>query len=425
MAVDLNKNVTAGNLQDVLGNVGEYLDDKIDTISDNTIGLVDKVIIEGLPLRYWKTQYVNNGKITISANWETFIIYPYFDDFTFTAYANSFQTVVFYSTIVPMDSGFISGIRPASNYGSVTVRRSDVPDGTKSIMLCNRKASGEPSFNGSYQRLVKDITEAQLRTESIDNPAIIMRNIDCSNDFVVIKDEVWTGILSSDRITLTINRYKNEFGNLCLIDSITTDFGHWNAVSYNEIIDALIFSNSANSVTTEGNEVYIVNNPRALVNGATLSNSAIKIEIPSSYGYKIQAVFGENNFGFNNIVYLVTSDMKNVYKIMLNKASDGSFDGTFVELENHVLPDGPAFDKQTGGIAYKNGKIYLGSNEGYDIFIIDTTTFNVSIINTKKYKTTGDQYVGTVQGVDITANRFWANYNSDANPNNVLVNYPI
>ena len=102
------------------------------------------------------------------------------------------------------------------------------------------------------------------------------------------------------------SKFNEERSDLVLIEKLVTNFGHWNTVDYNEDIDCLLFSNSANIVTTEGNYFHIIKNPLSLHGTVDKDDVGIKYEV--NLGYKVNLVWGDSNLGQNNILYALSNN---------------------------------------------------------------------------------------------------------------------
>ena len=120
-----------------------------------------------------------------------------------------------------------------------------------------------------------------------------------------------------------------------LLGSIHTDFGHLNSMDYNAQNDCLIFGNGGSGFETDNNWFAIVKNPLALGTSATLAENATIFNV--DVGYKVQAVWGDNNLGLNNIVYLLSNNGQTITKVFLNMDENGDFDGTYKVLETKEL----------------------------------------------------------------------------------------
>lgn len=234
------------------------------------------------------------------------------------------------------------------------------------------------------------------------------------NDFTIVKDELWLAKVSDvyyENGTM-IFRYKVIDGVITLVGTIDCDFGHLNVIDYSEKNDCLIFGNGANDTETVGNYFVVVPNPLSLGSTALIADVGIKYDV--DIGFKVNAVWGSDNFGENNIVILMSNNLQKITKVMLNRDANGEFDGTYITLEtqDNLETFGIQGADCWGDNLYVGGQVE--SNTFYAIKVISLSDYTSKIIKFKKYKSDGTAYKGTVQGVYVGQFGAWIFCNSDA-----------
>lgn len=380
--------------------------------------------------------YINvNHSITKSSNWEMYILKNVYEEIIYRGYCSKgIYAIGFYSDESPSDSSFISGITPSRSIGiylnEFILTDADIPSGTVSILLCSNVPSGNiyietKSFGGE-----KDIKNSCIRIDSIEseingkgNVKAIYKNIPNSNDFTIIKDEIWFAEnIYSDGVATdftTVHRYKMVDGFLVKIGDIDTDFGHWNSVDYCDDNDCLVFGNGANNVETEGNYFTVVKNPLALGDVARIETCGIKY--PVDIGFKVQAVWGDSNFGSNNIVYLISNSCQKITKVLLLKGSDGDFNGQYMTLETKDIE----LDKYygVGGADFWGDTLYIGIGGPYEMFKMSMSDYNIQRITKHFYNDDGTEYNGSTQGVHVDSRYIWVFSNIDGSSTTYLTQY--
>ena len=117
-----------------------------------------------------------------------------------------------------------------------------------------------------------------------------------------------------------------ETGALTYITTIQHNLGHVNSVSYCEATDSLICGNGSGDYDL-ASAIYIL---EGAYSKATLSRSeCITIDF-STRGFKANAVWGDSNFGANDIVYVLTNDGHDIYKLQLGKTTHELLYGTLI-----------------------------------------------------------------------------------------------
>ena len=280
--------------------------------------------------------------------------------------------------------------------------------------------------NGDYTKITamsdEGFSVASLDEMSQSNIKSVAAGIQNANDFVIIKDELWMGInIYVDGVaseTLNITRYKlNIYGEYEFLSKLTTDWGHWNSVDYNEDNDCLIFTNSANIVSEEGNYFVVVKNPLALEGTANKSECGIIYNV--NLGYKVNAIWGHTNISDNNIVYILSNNAAKFTSILLKKDQYGVFNGEFDIIE--TKDTGMSFG--IGGMAHWGDSIIIGDGVSYGLKVYNVSEGNVRNIKREYFKPDGTKYVGSTQGVCINKDYLWVFNNVGGSDYNFLIQY--
>lgn len=378
--------------------------------------------------------YINtSGGFYDSGSWTSYIIHDVYEEIVFQCYTNdaNLYNIGFYSSATPSQDTFISGIKPVyepSQYYKFVITADDIPEGTKCIVFSSRTATGTgttltgtKTVTSNISKMEKKVNALELESKGRGNIKAIYKNIPNSNDFTIIKDEIWfaQNIYQNGVATeyTTIHRYKIVDGYLQHISDIDCDFGHWNTVDYNEDNDCLIFGNGANAETTEGNFFAIVKNPLALGSVARLETCGIKY--PVDIGYKVQAVWGDSNWGNNNIVYLMSNAGQKIVKVLLLKDNNGEFNGEYVTLETkeHTTP------LWNGGGDFWGDTLYVGDGSRYGLSLVSMSDYSINQIVKHYYHDDGTEYSGSTQGIHVDSNYIWVFSNVAGLAENYLVQY--
>lgn len=231
---------------------------------------------------------------------------------------------------------------------------------------------------------------------------LIFYDVPNTNDIVFVKDELWFAQHNTSTNITTHSRYKIVGNKLELVGTFTSDFGHQNIVNYCEQNDCLIFGNGGNDTETEGNFFSVVKNPLSLSGHVTLDEVAIKY--PVDIGFKVQALWGDSNFGEYNIIYLLSNN-KELRKAMLLKNESGEFNGEFIQLgDTHTLEASYGFQ----GGTYFGGSLYLAmGGDKYEYTKVSDYDYSQEYTQRHYYKSDGTEYIGTIQGVIVTSNHMW------------------
>lgn len=249
----------------------------------------------------------------------------------------------------------------------------------------------------------KSVEENKAKEKYTSNLKAVYTNLDSSNDFTFVGDELWCGKINHTTGATEIRRYVIEEGNLVYKSSISNDFGHLNVMDYDPVNDCLIFGNGANDTETQGNYFAIVPHPLNLGDTATLADNAIIYNV--DIGYKVQAVWGDGNCGKHNIAILFANDSRNIVKVLLKK-TDGEFDGTFVTLETKTLEDVIGVQ----GADFYGDTLYIG-NDTYGVARMSMTDYSVQPVTKHFYMDDGTEFAGAMQGFYIDNNYEWWFFN--------------
>lgn len=212
--------------------------------------------------------------------------------------------------------------------------------------------------------------------------------------------ELWCFTTSDDTDTTdygNCNKYtiNPETGALTFIETIAHNLGHVNSVSYCESTDTLICGNGSGDYELSSS-IYILEG--AYSKSELLRADCITIGV-NSLGFKANAVWGESNFGANDIVYLLTNDGHDIYKLQLGKTAHefiyGSiipdatgFNGTY-NIINHwtwgttkkdysVVVQGATFcnDRLVWGYGHNVGRVAIKTAKLYDDGTMDAVGIN-------------------------------------------------
>lgn len=379
--------------------------------------------------------YINsNYVISKSSNWEMYMLKNIYRKITYKGYCEQgICAIGFYSDNIPSDKSFIGGLtvdRSGVNIVEFVLDEKTIPDGTISILLCSRVVAGDIHVEMESFIAKKYINESKIRIESVvseiegkGNVKAIYKSIPNANDFTIIKDEIWFAEnIYKDGVATdytTVHRYKIIDGFLVKIGDIDTDFGHWNTVDYCEDNDCLIFGNGANSIQTDGNYFVVVKNPLSLGDVARIETCGIKYAV--DIGFKVQAVWGDSNFGSNNIVYLISNSCQKITKVLLLKDSNGNFNGQYVTLETKDIE----LDKYygVGGADFWGDTLYIGIGGPYEMFKMSMSDYSIQKITKHFYKDDGSEYNGSTQGVHIDSQYIWVFSNIAGSSVNYLTQY--
>ena len=132
--------------------------------------------------------------------------------------------------------------------------------------------------------------------------------------------QLWSFVASDDGNQNLNGYYRREYNvETSEFGSTTTlgmhSLGHVNACSYNEEKDSFICGNGSSDYTLSG-KIYIVEN--AFNKTDLLIEDALVIEF-AGYGTKVNAIWGDDNDGGNNVIFVITNDGYDIYRILLGE----------------------------------------------------------------------------------------------------------
>ena len=427
-------------------------------------------------------RYVSSsGALTVSGSWNSYYISA--DKINSIVRASlwtnnaRFYGIAFYSSEIPTDDTFMGGVIFDSEVGEhcVSFENIQIPEGAVTVLFANRRATSEDmeiicaesvnhadekdrvddlesgmteikdALDGEKEKVdniegdlteIKDALESEKdRIDDIENyinelesdeqgkgnVKAIFKGVPNSNDFTIIKDEIWfANNIYKDGVATeytTIHRYKIVDDELVFISDIDTDFGHWNCVDYNEENDCLVFGNGANLETTEGNFFVVVKDPLSLGSVARIADCGIKY--PVDIGFKVQAVWGESNWGANNIVYLHSNYTQDITKVLLLKDERGEFNGEYVILETVKTN----ISIGSGGSDFWGDTLYVGNGAGYGYYEMSMSDYSVKKIEKHYYYDDGTEYKGSTQGIHVDSKYIWVFSNVAGSSEKYLVQY--
>ena len=354
---------------------------------------------------------------------------------------------IFFYSVMPQSvndittTNFISYVDLTYGSGFInTYNNIQIPAGAVSVIVVNRIAAYPTALiDFSYEKyselidvlsqyaesninmLDSRMLNAEHSLKTTGNVVNIYNDIWNANDFCIVDDEFWFYKANNRPQSPTTpdvwRKYKLENGVFVNKATVYCDFGHWNTVDYCKETDCLIFGNGANSFDTENNWFAVVPNAKSLSGTVTLSSVGIKYNV--NMGYKVQAVWGDDNLGQYNIAIVFSNNATTIKKYLLHKDGNGDFDGTFTEIETASI----STQVGVGGADFWDGKLYIGG-AGFNIAEIDTFD-NYEFKQREKhyYKNDDTTYSGSMQGLVIDSKYEWVffNYTDSGVSHNCLV----
>lgn len=336
---------------------------------------------------------------------------------------------VFQSNIVFLDSESINSenvIGYHQNFtdvGEVTYTNVVVPDNCKAVLLCNRTQNCEmPSLSmtekADLHKIIENEKTLKILQESksfinrgafgnyiVGETKQRMQTLRVGSDSTFIGDYRLTFFAfdAEPEVELRIQKFDNGYTEAPTVDKVCYHkFNHCNTVDYNEITDCLIFGNGG-AIYADDAEFYVIPNARELFVNAeeghifTFENTPhITYNcVPYNMGQKMQALWGERNGMNGNIVYLITNDNEDIYKVLLGIGSnqfdkgvynfngDNAFNGTFKLLNEYhqKLP----IKIVNQGSQFHKGKILCGAG-GNNIHLMAFTLKEDGTIETDNFE---------------------------------------
>lgn len=143
--------------------------------------------------------------------------------------------------------------------------------------------------------------------------------------------------------------------------------GHVNSCSYNSSKDAFICGNGSGDYTLAG-KLYLIENAFSKTN--FLIEDALVIDF-ADYGKKPNAIWGDENNGAYNVIFVITNDGYDIYRVMLGEDSNDlgtgtlqkttGFNGTY-KILNHweygTLKED--YDNVVQGAFYYDNRVFWG-----------------------------------------------------------------
>lgn len=195
--------------------------------------------------------------------------------------------------------------------------------------------------------------------------------------FTFVGSELWV----FDKDINTSQLYRRDPTTFNLIGSaIHHSLGYWNSVDYNSDLDCIVAGNGTGTGQYTDNKAIIYYDISTWTTLTELTTSTVKyididlngLNATGNNDFKVQACWGDNNFGENNIIYIVTNDGRNIRKLMLGKGTNNlgsgtfntvaitDFNGTYKILNEWSQTDGGGHVQD---IYYYNGAIYNNSKD--------------------------------------------------------------
>lgn len=190
------------------------------------------------------------------------------------------------------------------------------------------------------------------------------------------------------------------------------NLGHVNSCGFNSAKDAFICGNGSSDKTLSG-QIYIIES--AFEKTDLLINDALIIDF-STYGSKVNAVWGDDNNGKNNIIFAITNDGYDIYRILLGEDAtvlesgtlikNTGFNGTYKILNHWEYGDKKEdYPNVVQGAFYYNKKLYWGFGHSTGIVpihiveLFDNGTVKTSGINYITYDDNGNQITQSVNSI--------------------------
>jgi hypothetical protein len=253
---------------------------------------------------------------------------------------------------------------------------------------------------------------------------ITSQSTDLWSDFIVINDELWVFVASTDEEHTLSNGKINIFdlATYTLQKTITHNFGHCNTVSYDVDSDVLMIGNLPGNVAYPA-ALYLIYDWATFRSSSDIdfTTDVTKdfIDITSiTVGQSAVGVFGETNIGVRNIAYISNSFNRNWSKLLLgmgtNNLGSGTFttrsadryNGSFKVLESCAyINEFNDLKEVTQGVAYHKGSV-LTSNGHNGLFgskwnFDDDGLINRDLIESKIYNESGVEIDYYTEGMTV------------------------
>jgi hypothetical protein len=233
---------------------------------------------------------------------------------------------------------------------------------------------------------------------------------------IFVKDEIWAFFSNKSNIENfgTCRRYvlNAEETEATHIGSFQHNWGHCNAVSYNEATDSIIVGSGSGDITVEG-EAWVIEGISALKNKAQIDvrEHGVKYDFPiAEWGIRNTAIWAESNGGREDIAYIITDNLQRFVKLQLGKGSNNLGLGTLIAGKDANQFNGTyrivrrwEQDVKTSAIQnalFYDGKIYTGLSTNGGWWFSETTLLETGYVHTKTYRNfdyteTGEQLGGS------------------------------
>ena len=295
------------------------------------------------------------------------------------------------------------------------------------LLSCN--AFEEPFYFDSYDQTYTTQYTATPNPQTTDDnygndavpeaDEIIYANFACENDFTIVGDEIWSS-KNEDSYTRIV-RYK--ISNNVLVkqgEIIFSDVIHLNTLDYCPETDSLITGNGANDMSTENNCFWIIPNASLLSSmEGKISLDRVAIRYNVDIGFKVQAIWGEDNAGEYNVVYLLSNNNE-IRKAVIHKNENGTFSNQYTMVGEVGKITGAAGFQ---GLDYFDGYLYFGyGGLKQNVAKVSMGDFSVEIIEYTYYDQNNAAVSGVFQGVVVDSKYIW-HYPNGIKEGNYLIRY--
>lgn len=199
--------------------------------------------------------------------------------------------------------------------------------------------------------------------------------------FAFIGNEMW--VFDKDIDTSSV--YRRDPVTFALIgNSIPHSLGYFNSCDYNSTLNALVTGNGTGAGQYTDNKITIYYNASSWASLTSLNTSNVQyididlngLNANGNNDMKVQACWGDSNFGNNDIVYIVTNDGRTIRKLILGKGTNNLGSGVFTSGKTNSEFNGTykilnVWTQLDGGgnvqdIFYYNGAIYNNSKRSIE-----------------------------------------------------------
>lgn len=244
------------------------------------------------------------------------------------------------------------------------------------------------------------------------------------NDITVVGEKI-VSVNESDGTLLVFSLNRSTW-EVVDVYKISCDFGHGNTIDYRAKTDAMIFGNGSGDYSLPG-VFYVVQHMSSLLDleEITLADHAIAYDCSEyDFGSKLNACWGYDNDGRNDIAVLITDDNKTFRVIQLGKGTNifdygtaiettgDEFNGTFRVISTHTLDDGRTSETNyvncNQGSAWRNGRLYVcvghEPERYWCIKLKDDGTAEYDEYINRMYTADGTQKTGASEGICFVDN---------------------